>query len=1523
MKQIYTALLLFICSLASTQVTYNHNFTFSSGPQYMWGPGNSPFNINQNTTLFEESWNETGGTSQIATVAGLQFGGAINGFSNGTIGSRFRVEGFTLGTVDVDYPVEIDITKPTDFSYNQGETISLLSDYQVSTTGFKLETVYPNAGTMGLDFYFNLGFGLNTTLCAFGCSPAIPIVPAFNTGTQTINVFELSQNNGLSFASGLISYPNPLPVNIGLYPPLADWGIQGTFDIPNVVTSDALNSTTKNLTATGSSTYVDDLGLELFAFAGQALTVSGFPPAVAVGQVLGNLSGGQDLGASGALTYTILSASLGVDLINNQQFTFDPLVFGNYALPVPVNYTVNKLDGSSQNGFASDIDFVIGETVDIDFPCQYEELPIIPTYSTDGKITNRTFDQIIPAFSIEVLSANFSLPSIQITPEINVPRVCIPYGYPCGFVKWCSGQTCTPAFTIPSVNSPAFSFSIGPAYAQTFNIATISYDWVNRTWELEGFSDTTFAPMILKANTFSATETHTDIACFGDSTGSITVATVNGTAPFTYLWSNGATTQNLTNVPAGNYNVTITDANGCEAYIGATLSQPAQPISITHTKVDDACFGSPGDGSINITAEGGTGNSASYSYQWLDLATNTTPNRLNLVANDYTVTVTDLNGCTQSKTITINEPNLLTDSIVTISDVSCFNGSDGKVELFMTGGTLPYSYSWSNGTTNQNLLNAPAGTYTLNTTDGNGCQFSEDYAISEPATPLTLSTSATNVDCFGNTNGSATVNASGGTSPYTYSWTNGANQIINQTTATVTNLAAGLYTVTATDTNNCVSSTSAVIFQPLAPLSATANLTAVDCKGNSSGSIDLTVSGGTSAYTFNWNNGDSTEDLVGISAGNYAVTITDANGCSESYTFTITEPAENLNTVFTTNNVLCFGENTGSITTSTTGGTAPYTYLWNTGQTSSNITGLVANNYSLTITDNNNCTNTINPTINEPAQALTLSESNIDVSCFGGANGSIDLSVIGGTAPYSFEWFNASNTTLTEISEDLVNLSSNTYTVVSTDANNCSETISILISEPVAPISLTHTIDNVNCNGGSDGAINITTLGGTPGYTFSWSNGMNTEDLSNVSAGDYTLTVTDNLGCTFSETFTVTEPINALSGIVTTESVLCFGDAKGSVDLTVSGGTAPYTYLWNNGSPNQNLSNIVSGMYTVTITDAQGCTSSVGGFVSQPANPLTVIVNVTDPSCYLFEDGTIDLTVSGGSAPYSFSWGNQSQFLMNNPSETLNNVSAGDYILKVNDRYNCSYEEIVTVNQPDTIEVAENIIPVSCFNGNDGEIDVTVIGGTTPYQFNWSNSTTTEDNFNLLSNSYELTVTDNQNCTYTRSYFVEQPTEIMIIETITKVSCIDQVDGTISVETSGGTPPYNWLWTTGEYTDFIEGLAPGMYGLEITDNNNCLQSYDFVVPENALECLTIPNTFTPNGDNYNDVWNIKNLYLYPDATVQIYNRWGNLLYEANGDYTPWDGIINGEQLPAAVYYYVIVLENDINNKYTGTITIIR
>ena len=114
-----------------------------------------------------------------------------------------------------------------------------------------------------------------------------------------------------------------------------------------------------------------------------------------------------------------------------------------------------------------------------------------------------------------------------------------------------------------------------------------------------------------------------------------------------------------------------------------------------------------------------------------------------------------------------------------------------------------------------------------------------------------------------------------------------------------------------------------------------------------------------------------------------------------------------------------------------------------------------------------------------------------------------------------------------------------------------------------------------------------------------------------------------------------------------------------------------------------------------------------------------------------------------------------------------------------------------------------------------------------------------------------------------------------------------------------------------------------MYGLEITDNNNCLQSYDFVVPENALECLTIPNTFTPNGDNYNDVWNIKNLYLYPDATVQIYNRWGNLLYEANGDYTPWDGIINGEQLPAAVYYYVIVLENDINNKYTGTITIIR
>lgn len=1526
MKTLLLLLAITSCFFAETQEIFSHSINFSSGTQSMWGPGGSPFNLNKKNKLVDVDWSNSMNEGSIQNIKGAKFGGSLNGATSGAIDFTLSSTGFSLGTIEVDYPVDINIQAPANLSYSQGTFVNLNTDYNVKDTGYSFKTVYPTVGEVALDFSLDLSASLNAKVCAFGCSN-VPNIPNINTnGPLNFNLFRLN-TNGLSIANDIFSPANgsfsPIyyPLNLSLIPVFNEWGIQGTLQMPNVKTDYWLDTTTNILRASGDSVYVEGLGLNVFPFVAKVLEekkqIKYALMFDALGQDFPNLPRALEI------EYVILQNTFTNDISNKQEFEFNPDILGKYELETPVNWIIEKNNSIIDSGYSTEINFNVGEVVKVQFPCNYETLKIVPKYSIKGRVRNKTYDNVQFKFNVEALSAKIKVPGFTIVPEFSV-KFCWKEIY---WKKWKGPRTRTACKRIstPAVKSPNINVSLGPVYEKEINVGNpIKNTWIDKTWDLEGFGDyVSFDTIVLISKPFSVAETHTDVTCFGGNDGSIEVQTINGTAPFTYEWTNGSVAPNLTNATEGNYNVTVTDANGCQAYTGTHLSQPTTPISIISSVTDDSCFGAPGDGSISLNVEGGTpfSNGESYLYAWSN--GETTKNINNLISNNYTVTVTDASGCTQTETITVGEPYLLKDSLITVTNAKCYNGSDGKVELLMAGGTLPYSYSWSNGSSNQNLLNVSAGNYTLTTTDGNGCVFSSNYTVSEPVAPLALSTSSVSIDCFGNTNGSATVNVTGGTSPYTYEWTDSLNQVINQNTITVIDLPAGLYTVTVQDTNNCTASTSETIAQPLSPLSATANLTAVDCKGNATGSIDLVVSGGTSGYTFNWSNGANSEDLTNLTAGDYTVTITDANNCVENYTFTITEPANELLTNFTKTDVLCFGENTGEITSTTSGGTAPYSFLWNTGETTPNINAVLAGNYTLTVTDNNNCVTSINPIINQPLQALTLSETHVNVSCFNGNDGSIDLTVVGGTAPYQFEWSNGANITLIDLNEDLVNLTNDTYTVVVTDANNCTETLSIAVTQPSAPLSFTNIIDDVNCKGDSDGSINITTLGGTPNYTFNWSNGNTTEDLVNITAGDYTLTVTDFLNCTYSENFTVNEPNAILSAVVTTEAVRCFGEAKGAVDLTVNGGTAPYYYLWNNNATTEDILDVISGTYTVTITDDQGCTTTAGGFVSQPANPLSVAVDITDPSCYSFNNGEIKITATGATAPYSFSWGNQNQYLMNNASETLNNVSSGDYMLRVEDKYECSFEDIVTINEPDTIEVTEIITPVSCFDGTDGEIDITAIGGTAPYQFNWSNATTSEDNFNLTSNNYELTLIDAQNCIYEASYFVAQPNALRVIETVTKVSCIDQVDGTISVETTGGTPPYSWLWTTGDYTDFIENLAPGMYGLEVLDNNNCSQTYDFIVPENALECLTIPNTFTPNGDNYNDVWNIKNLYLYPDATVQIYNRWGNLLYEANGDYTPWNGRINGEDLSAGVYYYVIVLENDVNNKYTGTITIIR
>ncbi|MBL7807167.1 MAG: SprB repeat-containing protein, partial [Saprospiraceae bacterium] len=423
----------------------------------------------------------------------------------------------------------------------------------------------------------------------------------------------------------------------------------------------------------------------------------------------------------------------------------------------------------------------------------------------------------------------------------------------------------------------------------------------------------------------------------------------------------------------------------------------------------------------------------------------------------------------------------------------------------------------------------------------------------------------------------------------------------------------------------------------------------VKCNGALTGSIDLTVSGGTSPYTYAWSNSKTTQDISGLAAGTYTVTVTDAAGCTKTTSVTINQPSA-LSLSTTKVNVKCNGGNTGSIDLTVTGGTPGYTYIWTNAATTQDISNLTAGTYTVTVTDANACTKTISTTITQPS-ALSLTSTQKNLLCYGATDGDIDLSVSGGTSPYTYSWSNGATV------QDLWNIGAGTYTVTVTDANACTKTLSATITQP-AEIILTKTITDVKCAGQSNGAIDLTVSGGSPGFKYSWSNSATTQDISNLAAGTYTVTVTDVNGCTKTTSATVNQP-GVLTPTTTKVNVACFGGNTGSIDLSVTGGTSPYTYAWSNAATTQDISNLVAGTYTVTVTDANLCTKTVSTSITQPASALNVTETHVDVNCNGQNTGSIDATPTGGTTPYTYSWSNGAT------TQDISGLTAGTYTLTV------------------------------------------------------------------------------------------------------------------------------------------------------------------------------------------------------------------------------------------------------------------
>ncbi len=916
----------------------------------------------------------------------------------------------------------------------------------------------------------------------------------------------------------------------------------------------------------------------------------------------------------------------------------------------------------------------------------------------------------------------------------------------------------------------------------------------------------------------------TNVLCYGSNSGSINITINGGTNPYTFNWGGGIVSQNRNNLSAGTYNITVTDNKACSVSASAVITQPAAALGIATVATNLNCNNS-GTGAIDVTVSGGVN---PYNFNWG--AGITTEDRTGLAAGTYTVTITDANNCSASKSTTLTQPPALTVSVSSTTNVSCFGGNNGALTVLATGGNLTYNYQWSGGQSVASITNLTAGSYTLTVTDGNNCSASSTGTVTQPAAALSVAvTATTNVLCFGNNTGSITTVATGGTTAYTYNWGNGI------TTQNRTGITAGTYQLTVTDAKACSATTSATITQPAAALGITTVATNLSCNNAGTGAIDVTVSGGVNPYNYNWGGGIITGDRTGLAAGTYTVTVTDANNCSVSKATTLTQPSALTAAISATTNVSCFGGNNGSLNVVANGGASTYIYQWSSGQNTASVTNLTAGNYSLTITDGNSCSTTASATITQPASALSVSlASATNVLCFGGNNGSITTAATGGTSNYSYHWGGGITT------PNRTGLSAGAYQVTVTDANNCSASVSAIISQPASAINIMATSTNVNCFGAASGNINISVSGGTGAYNYNWGGAISSQNRTNVAAGTYTLTVTDANNCTATHTTTITQPtaINATLGSLS--NVSCFGGNNGSANITATGGVSSYTYSWNNGISTSSASGLSAGTYTVTVTDANACTTTTTATVGQPAQALTTnVASFTNVSCLDGSNGAIVVTSTGGTSNYSYLWNDGAT------SQSRSGITAGTYSVTVTDAHACSATTAATITQPtQSMELAMNKTNLLCDGSNTGSINLTVTGGVQPLHFMWSNGQTAEDQQGLTAGVYTVSVTDNNGCTASNSISIASPYPIILTETHTNIMCHAQTNANIYAYANGGVPPYNFIWNNGATSRALTNVGGGDYSVVVTDSNGCSASLSSIVvtePDNIGLGINVTN----------------------------------------------------------------------------------
>ncbi len=993
--------------------------------------------------------------------------------------------------------------------------------------------------------------------------------------------------------------------------------------------------------------------------------------------------------------------------------------------------------------------------------------------------------------------------------------------------------------------------------------------------------------------------------CAGENTGSVITQLivggqiVNNPGPeYTFNWNvTSGNVSRLDSVPSGQYNVTVVDSRGCIATAGTTLADPP-PLNLDVVIGLASCPGIA-DGAIEVTPNGGTG---PYTFNWqagLEAFNGTfvSSRPTNLSSGIYFVTVTDANGCQIQDDFLVRDNQTLSVNPI-IENVSCNGLEDGRILVTGTSNNPipPFGFQWStngvfnnqpnNTATTSELVDVAPGIYFLTLTDsgGAGCQFLDTFEVVEPA-PIQLSVlNVTRESCLPGSDGEIIVGVSGGTFPYNYDWNNGDMDSI------ASGLVAGDYTLDLLDNNNCRETIDVTVLQFDPPNIVSLDDDVLTCPNDTDGELSVTAQQvGGAIISYNWSNGQTGTSISNLPVGTYFVTVTADDGCVAIDSAFVTAPFPLQIDSIVGTSPSCPGDSDGSFTVFASGGTTPYLYVWDNQPQNDTLNfnlypGLSSGAYSVTVVDANNCSSVAGSQALADPPAIQANFSNItDVSCFEGTcDGSalVAANYEGNIRQglFTFRW-ETGEETIDDTQSSAVQLCAGFQQVTITDSDGCFLVDSIDVPSPPR-IDIAVNANSVSCNGFGDGDIQLTATGGTGAFNFLWlETGGTTSNQSGLVAGVYNAIITDANGCSKTQQVEISEPEALMLSLdlTRTRDPQCSDTMDGSIAVTVNDTAGinplgPLPYTWSNGvaAPDANAAeNLDAGTYGVTITDVKGCQDSISFTLNAPPPIQAVIPQPPAPRCFGELTDIIIQSITGGNGQDLFDYtytidNNGLDFLPDQPAQ----VFAGVHTIIIEDQLGCTYEDTLTITQPDPIQVAFSPAVIEIELGDSTNRLSPIITSSLPI-----------DSF-LWSPGDFLSAVD-----------VQRPL----------INPVDDRQYTLRVVDVNGC------------------VAEGNILVEVDKNRNVFIPNIFTPDGEGSGLNEEFRIFACNG--------VQNINF-----VRLFDRWGNQVVEqtnlgpaCEGGIPVWNGRYNGKKMNAGVYIYLVEVEfiDGVTLLYRGDVALIR